>query len=366
MPIPDHLSPSLYSILLRCPVFDSPQSLRDVFASAALSPWRDSLREGTTSRAARVTALIADLHEQANDRDENALVLFVRVLVEEGHVAPGTADHRDLSEMLPELEQALGAKTPGRLTTAGGPAQVVAALEIPPPPEPMMDLETELTTFTDVVSGRDPNTHLILVHGRSGMGKTALLNRYRQVTEVARLDFLDFNMATQVGIEGCLQSIAGHLGLQHFPRYMEGVGSPPAPPVSREAEARWHRRLTAQFFQDLSAYAAPRLLLFFDQYEKADPAFKAWITESFLPFISPASPLIIIIAGQEELSPLPSGRNWRHFHLSGVTIDWYYRYAEAWGVALSPDQIEICYEMTRGCPRDFVFLVKARAAGGAP
>ena len=362
----DPLNRRLRDILVRSKVFDSAQSLRNVFATASIAPWVHFISDTSADRVARVAALIADLHDQANDRDQNALILFLHVLLDQQHIPQGTADHHALIILLQELEPAFD---PAGICLPPEPSPEAAAippLAIPEPDEPSMNLEDELAAFADVAIERDRHTRLILVCGESGMGKTYLLDRYRQITDAANLDYLDFDLGTQLPIEACVARIAAHIGLNHFPLYGEYIAAGPPASLTREAETRRQQTIANQFFRDLSAYIhAPRVVLFFDQYQKADPAFKAWFTGAFLPNISPHIPLIVIVAGQEEVMPLPTGRSCRHFRLNGVSIDWYHRYAQAWGVSMHPDEIKLCYEMSRGCPRNFVFLIKGRALGGA-
>lgn len=107
MSIPDHLYKRLHTILARCPALNSAEELRAVFIVDSIAPWANAVSDTPPNRAARVHALISQLHDQANAEDENALVLFLRALLEQEHIPARTADHRDLSALLPELEEAL-------------------------------------------------------------------------------------------------------------------------------------------------------------------------------------------------------------------------------------------------------------------
>ncbi|MBA3533956.1 MAG: SIR2 family protein [Ardenticatenales bacterium] len=71
----------LRETLLRCGPFDDFPALRDLFVDPRIRPWRDRLRESSAPHT-RVNGLIADLQDQANTQGENALVLFLLVLIE--------------------------------------------------------------------------------------------------------------------------------------------------------------------------------------------------------------------------------------------------------------------------------------------
>ena len=111
--IPDPLNRRLRDILVRSKAFDSAQSLRNVFATASIAPWAHIISDTPSDRAARVAALIADLHDQANDRDENALLLFLHVVLDQQYIPQGTADHRDLTQLATELAQLCHTTPPG-------------------------------------------------------------------------------------------------------------------------------------------------------------------------------------------------------------------------------------------------------------
>jgi hypothetical protein len=64
----------------------------------------------------------------------------------------------------------------------------------------------------------------------------------------------------------------------------------------------------------------------------------------FLPYISVRYPIIAIIAGQEAPVPPPSRRGYHHFPLTGVTVDWFFRYAESYGIDMQPEHINLLHE----------------------
>lgn len=77
------LAPDLYNqlrqILLDCGPFDSISRLRNTFVDSRLEAWRHEI-PGVTDPASLVRVTIDLLHERYNDKQENALVLFLRVL----------------------------------------------------------------------------------------------------------------------------------------------------------------------------------------------------------------------------------------------------------------------------------------------
>ncbi|HNT78194.1 MAG TPA: hypothetical protein PKH77_24535 [Anaerolineae bacterium] len=97
----------LEEVLLRCGPFKSDDELRRIFVDARISIWRDLLSQ-TTSSNQRVLAAIELLHDRYNDRQENALVLFLNVLSEQ--TSAEDICYRelvDLSRELARLQQAI-------------------------------------------------------------------------------------------------------------------------------------------------------------------------------------------------------------------------------------------------------------------
>lgn len=110
------ISPELYkalwTALLRCGPFASDDTLRALFVTAPLNPWRDSLPQAG-SPSARVEKTIAYLVQQRDGAGNNALALFLRALSnlkDPGDACKGELDHlaeqstRELAEpMLPTV-----------------------------------------------------------------------------------------------------------------------------------------------------------------------------------------------------------------------------------------------------------------------
>lgn len=134
--------------------------------------------------------------------------------------------------------------------------------------------------------------------------------------------------------------------------------------MTRTNEEKWYQDLTWEFFTDLSNYRhAPRLAIFFDQHEKADPTFKKWLSSVFLSYLF-SQPLIIVVAGREQIAQKPSWQGQRHFPLKGVTVDWYHRYVETCHIHLDPHLIEEFHKLLHGRPKEFVEYVKAQVIAG--
>ena len=237
------------------------------------------------------------------------------------------------------------------------------------PTEPVMNLQDELDVFEKMATGQDTQTRLILVHGEGGMGKTHLLNLYEQVAEANSLDLIKFNLGSdQQSIESFIYKIACHFGLKHFPNYHQFLLD--ALPLGSSSETRerewWLHNLTRNFFIDLgNCTRVSRLAVFFDKYQDLDPLFTIWLPQIFLPNISTHYPIIIVIAGRDEIKPDFSKKSFRHFHLNGVTVDWYHRYAEECNVQIDPDMISALHKALRGQPLAFANLVQSLKSGGA-
>ncbi|MBA3530520.1 MAG: hypothetical protein H0T73_01175 [Ardenticatenales bacterium] len=91
--------------LLRCAPFDSPGSVRALFVDRRIAPWRNVVPDAGNA-ASRVNLLIEELHEQENERGENALVLILRVFSDQASV--GTACRGTLAGLADELARELG------------------------------------------------------------------------------------------------------------------------------------------------------------------------------------------------------------------------------------------------------------------
>lgn len=95
--------------LLRSSEFDSDASVRAVFVTRDLYPFRNGL-PGANSKAARVTAVLEYLLEQERDANPPVLVLFLQALG--GHYQQGNALLNDLEARALEVEAELGGALP--------------------------------------------------------------------------------------------------------------------------------------------------------------------------------------------------------------------------------------------------------------
>jgi WD40 repeat protein len=85
-------------------VFESDATLQAIFVDQRISSWRNRIPKAD-NKANRVNTLIAALAGQKSDQDKSALILFLNVLLEQ-HIPSGTADYRDLTDLLSELQVA--------------------------------------------------------------------------------------------------------------------------------------------------------------------------------------------------------------------------------------------------------------------
>lgn len=104
--IPSALYHRLCQVLPDCgKFFDDDQQLKAVFTNERIAPWRQDVPQSSDS-VSRVHALINFLYpKRRSDTQENALVLFLRVL--SGEIDSGDANHKQLADLASELEQSI-------------------------------------------------------------------------------------------------------------------------------------------------------------------------------------------------------------------------------------------------------------------
>jgi hypothetical protein len=178
---------------------------------------------------------------------------------------------------------------------------------------------------------------------------------------------LNFRLESQTNVESCIEQIVNSFGCEYFLFYDKFLSDHPSKPLPREEKIAWLSNLTRQFFIDLSKHtSAFRMAIFFDPYEKADPVFKHWLTEIFLPCISTDYHIIMVIAGREKVIPPPGVRGYRHFSLQGVTVDWYHHYVERCKAPIAPQLIDEFHKVLQGEPKRFVeYVIKKLEEGNA-
>lgn len=232
------------------------------------------------------------------------------------------------------------------------------------PRDPVMNLTAEVAAFKSVAAGDAGRSRLIVINGDSGMGKSYLLQIYRNIAEAKGLDIQDFGLAAQISVQSCLSTIVSRFGSEHFLRHEKYLDSTP-PPADPGDSNYWNVNLTRHFFKDLAehSYMAP-LVVFFDQFEKADQVFKTWLIGTFMPSITRQMPLIVVVAGQDT-NRLSTGCEF--FKLDGVGKEHFYRYAEECKVTISADVIDTFHGLWNGRPKEFVEFVnyKSRLSAGA-
>jgi predicted phosphodiesterase len=227
--------------------------------------------------------------------------------------------------------------------------------------EPSMNLEIELDAFKKIATGEDTQTRLILVTGEGGMGKSYLLDLYKQVADENNIDVLPFSLGPQISVENCIDQIVSRFGCEHFHGYDEFLINYPHKPLPPIEEEAWQRNLTRQVFKDLGdCINASPLVIFFDQYEKADQLLKNWLTRIFLPYISVRYPIIVVVSGRDSIEPPPSEKGCRHFPLKGVTVDRYHRYVEDCKVKIDSNLVTEFHKLLHGRPKEFVEYVKSQ------
>jgi Trypsin-like peptidase domain len=220
--------------------------------------------------------------------------------------------------------------------------------------EPVMNLSAETAAFERIVTGHDASSRTIFISGSTGMGKSHLLQIYRHLAEREGLDLLDFGLAQQITVQSCLSRIVGCLQREHFPQFEEHLDSLARLPDVGSPTSQ--QGLTRFFFKDLADhdYLAP-LVIFFDQYEKADPVFRAWISNTFVPQVSHTGPLIVVIAGQD----LPAAEIGLSFRLAAYDKRHFYRYAEESGSRIGQDVIDAIHHAFGGRPMELANIVRA-------
>lgn len=228
-------------------------------------------------------------------------------------------------------------------------------------PDPLMNFKDELAAFEKIATGQDTKTRLILVQGPGGTGKSRLLQEYETVADKNSLDILAIHLEQQIFVEDCLEQIVGRFGREHFTSYTAYWKAGRPEPLTRDKEKDWWRNLTNEFFMDLAHYLeAPRLAIFFDYYEKADPAFKDWLGRIFLPGAFFQESIVIVIAGRDEIQPKPTGSGQHHFYLSGLSVDWFHRYAADCQIYIDPHFINEIHKVLQGRPKFFVEYIRSR------
>lgn len=230
--------------------------------------------------------------------------------------------------------------------------------------EPRMNRDKELEAFKKIAYGEDTQTRLIVVTGEGGMGKSYLLSLYQRVADDNNIDILFFSLGQPISVGNFIDQIVVRFGGEHFHCYEKFLIENPHKPFPGTKEEAWQRKLTRNFFKDLDNLSSlSPVVIFIDQYEKADPIFKNWLTQMFLSCISVRYPIIAVIAGRETIAAPPGIKSYL-FTLKGVTVDAYRRYMEDCKINLDPTLINEFHKLLHGRPKEFVEYVKVVSQGG--
>lgn len=242
-----------------------------------------------------------------------------------------------------------------------------------PPPEPkrdvlgmpeagpLMNCYDELSTFRQMAQLPNNAIRLISLYGTSGMGKSRLIREYQRIAAEFNLDVLKFDLKQQIDVEGCLDQMITRFGFQNFHQFHQFSSTGRPDPFTRAKEQEWYRNLTRNFLLDLVGIQnASRLLVMFDHLEKADGAFKWWLNNAFLPRIITSLPITVVVAGHEDIQMDPSWSGQKRFKLNGLTPDYFFDYASHHQISMPPDLMEVAYEVSQGCPKNFVAFIEIK------
>lgn len=236
-------------------------------------------------------------------------------------------------------------------------------------PEPIINLDAERAAFTRIVSGDDPQTRLILVHGDSGMGKSHLVSMYEQIAEAHHRQTILVDLREQIGVDGCLSQIVRTLGgVKAFPQFHAVKKDLMNATNALDAE-KWEL-LTSHFFNEIDQHSATQIVLLFDAHDRDKPeeSFKQWLAKILLPQLAQQGKLVVVMAGQDAVAPPKELKQCHHnFPLKGVSVDKFKQYVEhfqrelpAEQVKLIIDQIQLIHELLHGKPSEFAYFIKSR------
>ncbi|GAK54552.1 GUN4-like protein [Candidatus Moduliflexus flocculans] len=220
-------------------------------------------------------------------------------------------------------------------------------------PEPIINLDAERAAFDDIVSGKDRQTRLILVHGAyEGMGKSYLIRIYKHIAESHQRRPFFLKVNAQISVEECLKKIVLHFGgISQFKNYervrLDLLKS------DLSAEQKWDM-LTEYLFLDFEqSHASSQIVLLFDEYnpDKPEASFKHWLTQTVLSYVAYQQNMVVVIAGREKVVPPESLHISHHaFSLSGVTIEQFEKFLKTYDYTLQPREMDIAFKVSQGRP----------------
>jgi len=233
-------------------------------------------------------------------------------------------------------------------------------------PAVLMNMEQEVAAFRKILLREDTETRFVSIYGASGMGKTRLVEEYKQLIaeyDVCALSF--YPEESDLTVEGLLYQVVCEYGLHLFPGFNETWMEGKPATLTQDNESIWWRKLTMRFFLDLSKQPElPQLVLFIDKFEKADRPFRNWMSQEFLPGVFSHQSMLMVIAGQEKAAYNPKKEGVRIFHLNGLSVDWFKSYAKEHKVLIGEQEIQLLHKVLKGCPRNFCDYIHAQMLGG--
>jgi hypothetical protein len=309
------------------------------------------------------------LRQQVNNKDFRVIPVLLPDAPQQLKLPPFLAgsmwvDFRgkqlDDTETLRRLECGIRGVTPG----PGSGSPLLEECRKPPFERPsadfLMDFKAECTAFQDIVTGTDSTTRLLLIHGpNGGEGKSTLLKEYLWMAYDQNLRAILIELKKQSAVEDCLdEMVACFGGIKRFPRWNQFLLSGRPEPFSRMKEAEWLKNLIRRFFEDLGDFPlTPRLVILIDQYEKADFELQEWFNHAFLPYLY-SLPLLVVIAGRDEIEKKPSWKEYHSFRLAGVSVKDYRDYVTYRKFSISDESLELLYKVTKGVPKFLVEFVQ--------
>jgi len=229
-------------------------------------------------------------------------------------------------------------------------------------PEPIINLDAERAAFTRIVSGDDPQTRLILVHGDSGMGKSHLVSMYEQIADAHHRQTILVDLREQIGVDSCLSQIVRALGgVKAFPQF-HAIKMELTKATNVSDEEKWEL-LTGHFLAEIEKHPVAQVILLFDAHDRDKPeeSFKQWLAKILLPQLAQQDKLVVVVAGQDAVAPPKELKQCHHnFPLQGVSVDKFEQYVKACRIDLSDSEIRLIHEVLRGKPSEFAYFVKSR------
>jgi len=172
-----------------------------------------------------------------------------------------------------------------------------------------VDRARELERFEQMLAGAG-RTHILLISAASGMGKSWLLLKFRELAR--NRPVASVNLRDPLTPKDILEAFVDDLGRSSFPTYedalqrLPGVGQVVIRDVkmedsrlslTHESDVERRNILTRTFFDDLTRLDQI-VVLILDTYEAASDEVKHWLSSFVLSRVRGRRNLILVIAGQ--------------------------------------------------------------------